>query len=51
MLVHQLLAYDPTLQQAYLTNRFVDGLKGQIGAVVLVHHPTELVTASSLALL
>lgn len=51
MLVHQLLAYDPNLQQAYLTNRFVDGLRGDIRVVVLVHRPKNLDTASSLALL
>lgn len=49
--MHQLLAYDPNLQQAYLTNRFVDGLKGDIKAVILVHRPKDLNTASSLALL
>lgn len=51
MLVHQLLAYDPTLPQAYLTNRFVDGLRWDIRAVVIVHRPNDLDTASSLALL
>ena len=50
-LVHQLLAYDPSLGQPFLTSRFVDGLKNEIRAVVLVHRPKDLDTASSLALL
>lgn len=50
-LVHQLLAHDPYFNPAVITSKFVDGLKSEIKAVVLVHRPRDLDTASSLALL
>lgn len=50
-LVHQLLAHDGTITYEMLTTRFIDGLKDNIRAVVHVHHPQNLDTASSLALL
>lgn len=50
-LVHQLLAYDPTLAPSVITNRFIDGLKDEIRSVVIVHRPQDLDAASSLALL
>lgn len=34
-----------------ITNRFIDGLKEDIRAVVVVHHPPNIDTASSLVLL
>jgi hypothetical protein len=50
-LVHQILAHDPKFSTATITNRFVDGLRDDIRAIVLVHHPSNLDTASSIALL
>ncbi|CAN6338981.1 unnamed protein product [Urochloa humidicola] len=50
-LVHQLLAHDPYFNPAVITSRFVDGLKSDIKAIVLVHRPKDLDTASSLAIL
>ncbi|CAO2183142.1 unnamed protein product [Urochloa humidicola] len=50
-LVHQLLAHDPYFNPSVITNRFIDGLKPEIKAVVLVHRPKDLDTASSLAIL
>jgi len=50
-LVHQILAHDPKFSTATITNRFIDGLKDDIRAVVLVHIPTNLDAASSIALL
>jgi len=50
-LVHQLLAYDPCFSPTVITSRFVDGLKLSIKAVVLLHRPKDLDTASSLAIL
>jgi len=50
-LVHQLLAYDPCFSPTVITSRFVNGLKPSIKAVVLLHRPKDLDTASSLAIL
>jgi hypothetical protein len=50
-LVHQILAHDPTFPQTIITNHFLDGLKKDIRAVIMVHRPQDLDTASSLALL
>lgn len=50
-LVHQLLAHDPSFPQTVITNRFVDGLKKDIQAVIMMHQPQDLDTASSLAFL
>ncbi|CAD6253442.1 unnamed protein product [Miscanthus lutarioriparius] len=50
-LVHQLLAHDPSFPQTAITNRFVDGLKKDIRAVVMMHRPQDLDIASSLAFL
>jgi len=50
-LVHKLLAHDPGFNPSAITSRFVDGLKNEIKAVVLVHRPKDLDTASSLAIL
>jgi len=49
--VHQLLAHDPGFNPSVITSRFVDGLRNDIKAVVLVHRPKDLDTASSLAIL
>lgn len=50
-LVHQLLTHDPYVNPVVITSQFVDGLKYEIKALVLVHRPKDLDTASSLALL
>jgi hypothetical protein len=50
-LMHQLLAHDPLINPAILTGRFIDGLKSDIRAAVLLHRPKDLDTASSLAIL
>jgi hypothetical protein len=50
-LVHQILAHDPAFPQTVITNRFLDGLKQEIRAVIMIHRPQTLDTASSLALL
>ena len=50
-LVHQILAHDPKFNAATITHRFIDGLRDDIRAVVLVQRPGNLDTASSIALL
>jgi hypothetical protein len=50
-LVHKILAHDPYFNPAVITSRFVDGLRREIKAVVLVHRPKDLDTASSLVIL
>lgn len=50
-LVHKMLAHDPYFNPSVGTSRFVDGLRPEIKAVVLVHRPKDLDTASSLAIL
>lgn len=50
-LVHQLLAPDSNLQPAFITSRFIDGLREDIKAIVTVHRPVDLDAACSLALL
>ena len=50
-IVHQLLAHDPNFPSSVITNRFIDGLKREIKAVIMVHRPQDLDSASSLALL
>lgn len=49
-ILHQILVHDPTISSAVICNRFVDGLKREIH-VVMMQRPTDLDTASSLALL
>jgi len=50
-LVHQILAHDPKFNAATITHRFIDGLRDDIRAVVLVQRPGNLDTASSIAFL
>lgn len=50
-LVHQLLAHDSSMQPIVITNRFIDGLRDDIKAVVMLHRPVDLDTACSLAIL
>jgi len=50
-LVHQIRAHDLAFSAALSTNRFIDGLRDDIKAVVMIHKPIDLDTAGSLALL
>ena len=50
-LMHQLLAQDNLVNPVLLTGKFVDGLREDIRAVVMLHRPKDLDTASSLAIL
>lgn len=50
-LVHQILAHDPKFNVVTITNRFIDGLRDDIKAVVLVQRPGNLDAACSIALL
>ena len=50
-LMHQLLAHDPLVNPAILTGKFIDGLKPEIRAALLLHKPKDLDIASSLAIL
>ena len=50
-LMHQLLAHDPLVNPTFLTNKFIDGLADNIKAAVLLLHPKDLDTTSSLAIL
>ncbi|CAN6294759.1 unnamed protein product [Urochloa humidicola] len=48
-LVDQLIAYGSETDPLYHTMRFIEGLKEDIHAVVLLHHPSDLDTAFVLA--
>jgi hypothetical protein len=50
-LMHQILAHDPSFSVSAIVNRFIDGLKQDIKAVVFIHRPLDLDSAVSLALL
>lgn len=50
-LMHQLLAHDPLVNPAFLTNKFIDGLSDDIKSPVLLQRPKDLDTVSSLAIL
>jgi hypothetical protein len=50
-IVHLILIHDPTMPASVITNRFIDGLKKEIRAVIMLHRPQDLDTAGSLALL
>jgi hypothetical protein len=49
-IVHQLRAHDPHFHPMLVTNRFIEGLRDDIKAVVIMHKPLDLDTASSLAM-
>lgn len=51
VLLHQLLAHENHLTTTMVTARFVDGLKDDLKAVVIIQRPADLDTACSLALL
>lgn len=50
-LVHKLKAHDTHFDPILITNRFVDGLRHDIRAIIMMHKPLDLDTASSLAML
>lgn len=50
-LVDQLSAYESVADPLFFSTRFVDGLRDDIRAVVLVQRPSDLDTACTLALL
>jgi hypothetical protein len=50
-LMHQILAHDPSFSMSAIVNRFVDGLRQDIKAVVFIQRPLDLDTVVSLALL
>jgi hypothetical protein len=45
------MAYEHSSDSRYYTTRFVDSLKDDVKAIVLVQHPVDLDTAATLALL
>lgn len=49
-LLYQLLAHEPFVNPVVITSKFVDWLKPEIKAIILVHRPKDLDIASSLAL-
>jgi len=51
VLIDKLKAYNPNIDMLYYTTRFVDGLREDIRAVVIVQRPHNLDTAYTLALL
>lgn len=40
--MHQIIAHDPTFSVSAIVNRFVDGLRYDIKAVVFIHRPLDL---------
>lgn len=49
-IVHQLRAHDPHFNPMLVTHRFIEGLRDDIKAVVIMHKSLDLDTASSLAM-
>lgn len=50
-LLHQLLAHENQLNPTMITTRFVDGLKDEVKAVVIIQRPKDLDTTCALGLL
>jgi hypothetical protein len=48
-LMHQILAHNPAVDALFFTTQFLEGLKSDIKAGVILHRPKELDTAFSLA--
>jgi hypothetical protein len=48
-LMHQILAHNPAIDALFFTTQFLEGLKSDIKAGVILHRPKELDTAFSLA--
>lgn len=47
--MHQLLAHNPAFDAVFFTTQFLEGLKHEIRAGVLLHQPKDLDSAFSLA--
>lgn len=50
-LSHSILLYNPSYDDVYFVTRFLGGLKEEIRAPITLHHPPNLETAGTLALL
>ena len=50
-LMHQILAHNAGFDPVYFTTKFLDGLRVEIRAGVVLHRPQDLDTAFSLSLL
>lgn len=50
-LMHQILAHDPTFSMTTIVNRFVDGLRADIKAIVFIQRPLDLDNVVSLVIL
>lgn len=50
-LMHHILAHNPAFDPIYFITQFLDGLKSEIRAVVMLHQPKDLESAFSLATL
>jgi hypothetical protein len=50
-LIDQLIEYNKGVDPVYFVTRFIDGLRPELRAVLLVQHPQTLDTACTLALL
>jgi len=50
-LIHQILAHDPCFSQHLITSHFIGGLRDDIRFVVILHRPSSLDAAYSLAML
>ena len=48
-LMHHILAHNPALDSVYFTTQFLEGLRAEIRAGVMLHQPKDLETAFSLA--
>ena len=49
--MHHILAHNPAFDSVYFTTQFLDGLKGEIRAVVMLHQPKDLDSGVSWATL
>ena len=50
-LSHHILLYNPAYDHVFFVTRFLHGLKDEIRAVIVLHRPKDVETASALALL
>lgn len=50
-IMHQMMAYDPTLKPVYFVTKFVEGLRHEVRSAVIMQRPSDLDAACALALL
>lgn len=50
-IMHQMMAYDPSLKPVYFITKFVEGLKHEIKSAMLLQRPSDLDAACTLAFL